>query len=384
MFHRCVMLLSVLGLAFSGVQSYQVMADTAKVYVTYEGGSYGVFQSDLNGTNAIDLAGVKNYCVPIGIAIDSQHGKMYLSCTSPGGICCANLDGSGVKAITPTDSTVCGGVAVEPTAGYVYWTVHDSSLGGSDHLIKRANLDGSNCVTLLSSGLSYPEQISLDLAHRIMYWADFSLGTVQVANLDGSNMQTLTGVAGGRGVAVDPYNEKLYWTGNDAGIWEANLNGTDKQRIISKSSINCPFNIALDVPDGKLYFTESEFDHSVWQSNLDGTGLVQLPGNYSSSTIPYGIACIFRFPNPPASSSSASVPSACWPTHCGDDSRRRSVADPIETRSRPPKDGSFRALQPVSDFVHATRRGSYDSKAHNSSRLPSGSRQYTKRFRWSA
>ena len=76
-----------------------------------------------------------------------------------------------------------------------------------------------------------------------MYWADFSLGTVQVANLDGSNMQTLAGLAGGRGVAVDPYDERIYWTGND-GIWDANLDGASKQRIISSPSINCPFNIA--------------------------------------------------------------------------------------------------------------------------------------------
>jgi DNA-binding beta-propeller fold protein YncE len=297
MFRRKIVL-SILCPVFSIVQCYQVMGDTAKLYVAYEGNSYGVFQSDLDGTNAIDLAGVKNYCVPIGIAIDSQHGKMYLACTSPGEICCANLDGSGVKAITPHDVTVCGGVAVDPTAGYVYWTVHNSSLGGSDHYIKRSNLDGSNCVTLLSSGLSYPEQIGLDLVHQRMYWADFSLGTVQVANLDGSNMQTLSGVAGGRGVAVDPFNGKLYWTGNDSGIWKANLDGTDKQRIISNSNINCPFNIALDIPDGKLYFTDSVFEHSVWQSNLDGTALVQLPGNYSMSKIPYGIAVSLPVPEP--------------------------------------------------------------------------------------
>ena len=54
--------------------------------------------------------------------------------------------------------------------------------------------------------------------------------------------------------------------------------------------MNWLYDISLDVPDGKLYFTDSviESECAVWQANLDGTGLVKLPpGN---SQIPYGIA----------------------------------------------------------------------------------------------
>jgi DNA-binding beta-propeller fold protein YncE len=293
MFRRWLLVLGVFCLMFFGFGSYRVVAGTAKMYVTYEGSNYGVLQSNLDGSDMIDLVGVRGHCVPIGIAIDSQHGNMYLACTSPGEICCAKLDGSEIKGITGTNTTVCDGVAVDPTAGYVYWTEHDSCQGGSNHAIRRANLDGSSRVTLLSNGLSYPEQIALDLVHRTMYWTDFSLGTVQVANLDGSNMQTIdTGLVGSTGIAVDSDHDKIYWTqrGNNAGIWTANLDGTGKQPIISSSSIEYPFNIALDVSGGKLYFTDSVSEHSVWQANLDGTGLGQLPNNYSAGRIPYGIA----------------------------------------------------------------------------------------------
>jgi DNA-binding beta-propeller fold protein YncE len=263
------------------------MADTSKLYVTYEGGNSGVLQSNLDGSDIIDLAGVRNNTLPPNsVAIDSQHAKMYLACTQ-GAIFSANLDGSGVKWVMRQTNIDCGGIAVDPTAGYIYWTTSDSH---GDHLIKRANLDGSSPITLLSNGLSGPNQISLDPVHGKMYWSDFNLGTVQMANLDGSNMQTLAGLAGGRGIAVDPYDGKLYWTSGNNGIWEANLDGTGKQQIISNPSLHYASSIALDVPDGKLFFTDSVTEHSVWQANLDGTHLVQLPGNYSAAQIPYGVA----------------------------------------------------------------------------------------------
>ena len=277
----------------SAVVSQGASPSTFKLYVAYEGNSYGVFQSDLDGSNAVDLPGVAGYCVPIGIAIDSQHGKMYLACTSPGMICSANLNGSGVKNITPTDITELAGVAVDPSAGYLYWTV--TEYGGS--VIKRANLDGSNPITLIG-GLSSPEGISLDLVNGKIYWTDYNLGTVKRANLNGTGVQTIE-TNGGRGVAVDPQHNKIYWAGygKQTGIWEANLNGTNPQLILSQANIHYPFDIALDVPDGKLYFTDSISDHSVWEANLDGTNLVQLPGNYSSAKIPYGVA-VYTVPEP--------------------------------------------------------------------------------------
>ena len=75
------------------------MADEPSLYVTYEGGSYGVLQGNLDGSNMVDLSGVKNQVMPNGIAIDSQHGKMYLVCTMPTAICSANLDGSSLTTL---------------------------------------------------------------------------------------------------------------------------------------------------------------------------------------------------------------------------------------------------------------------------------------------
>src|SRR5215831_17607479 len=64
--------------------------------------------------------------------------------------------------------------------------------------IRRANLDGSGQVTLVS-GLVGPIGPTLDLAGGQMYWADTGAGTIRRANLDGSGQTTLVS-----GLPADP------------------------------------------------------------------------------------------------------------------------------------------------------------------------------------
>ena len=81
----------------------------------------------------------------------------------------------------------------------MYWT--DS---GTDR-IQRANLDGSNVEDLLTTGLSQPEELALDVVAGKMYWVDWSTGKVQRANLDGSRVEDLVtaGPNGPYGLALD-------------------------------------------------------------------------------------------------------------------------------------------------------------------------------------
>ena len=54
-------------------------------------------------------------------------------------------------------------------------------------------------------------------AQQKMYWTDFGTDKIQRANLDGSNVEDLvtTGLSGPRGIALDLANGKMYWA--DAG-----------------------------------------------------------------------------------------------------------------------------------------------------------------------
>ena len=84
MFRGCAILLGVVSLMFSGIGSYRVMADTTKLYVTYEGSNYGVLQSDLDGSNVTDLAGIRGTCIPIGIAMDNHTERCTWHVRRPG------------------------------------------------------------------------------------------------------------------------------------------------------------------------------------------------------------------------------------------------------------------------------------------------------------
>ena len=68
----------------------------------------------------------------------------------------------------------------------LYWTEQNSESAGR---VQRANLDGSNVQTL-SSLRSVPLGITVDAMNRKLYWTS-SRGTIQRTNLDGSNVQIL-------------------------------------------------------------------------------------------------------------------------------------------------------------------------------------------------
>jgi len=83
--------------------------------------------------------------------------------------------------------------------GKIYWTDFDG------HQIQRANLDGSSMQDLVTTGLSRPTGIALNVAAGKMYWTDQGAGKIQRANLDGSGVQTLvSGLGGPWGIALAP------------------------------------------------------------------------------------------------------------------------------------------------------------------------------------
>lgn len=80
------------------------------------------------------------------------------------------------------------GIAIDPSAGKLYWTDRDRDVIG------RANLDGSEQATLVSIGLSATHGIALDPAAGFMYWTDTGNRTVKRATLDGDDVTTLVGL----------------------------------------------------------------------------------------------------------------------------------------------------------------------------------------------
>jgi hypothetical protein len=226
------------------------------------------------------LDGVEN---PGGLALDLIHSKLYFaygSTTNPQvyTIVRSNFDGSGIAPVVTGLATV-GRMAVDPRGGKIYWSGVIQNIG----YIWRANLDGTGMQLLHNLGLWPPDYIALDSSAGKLYWASAenaacaNEGMIERSNLDGTARESVvTGLTRTRGLAVDHDGGKVYWSQrcNVDLLRRANLDGTNPETLFPfAQSI---LGMAIDSVAGKLYFTEFTGDHSIMQCNLDGSQLEPL------------------------------------------------------------------------------------------------------------
>lgn len=148
---------------------HDVALDSAagKIYWTQgiesdDGLTAAIRRADLDGQNVEDvLTGLSRQVR--GIAVDSVQGKIYWTDAFNDAIYQANLDGSSpasvVSAVDPHD------VAVDPVAGHIFWTEGIDSNNDPVASIRRANLDGSMPVDILT-GLSAQIREIVVVEHR--------------------------------------------------------------------------------------------------------------------------------------------------------------------------------------------------------------------------
>jgi hypothetical protein len=233
-----------------------------------------VLEANLDGTGVqtLDPSQASQYGVP-GVAVDSSH--IYWTSFGSGTVMEANLDGSGPQTLV-TGQNGPYGVAVD--SSHIYWT---NEFGGT---VLEANLDGTR-VTTLVTGQESPQGVAVDGSH--IYWADYGApGTIMEANLDSSSPQTLvTGQNYPAFLAVG--SGHIYWSDHvDATITEANLDGTGVQTLISGQG--SPQGLAVD--SGHIYWAEygnGPGAGTVMEANLDGTGVTTL---VTGQNFPYGVA----------------------------------------------------------------------------------------------
>ena len=188
-----------------------------------------------------------NSMSPVGIALDVGRGKMYWTDQSWDMISRANLDGSQRETLVSTGLTRPVGIALDVDRGKMYWTDRDGATK-----ISRANLDGSQVETLVT-GVELPHSLALDVGRGKMYWTDYSTDKISRANLDGSQVETLvsTGLETPTGLTLDVGRGKMYWA--DQGykgrtrvkISRANLDGSQVETLVS-TDLRRPFGLALD------------------------------------------------------------------------------------------------------------------------------------------
>jgi hypothetical protein len=184
----------------------------------------------------------------------------------------ANWDGTGVQTLYTTSGTMVGALALDLTNNKLYFSTFG---GGSNVIIRRCNLDGTDEETILTSpnasGSTYTLSISPSL--QKMYWCEQNVtgNRVMRCNLDGTSIETLLTVSNFiPGMAIDEKNQKLflaYWQDNQVRTTDMTCSTTPS--IVFNAS-NGTFQMSVSNIENKLYFAEMTTS-KIRKCNLDGT-----------------------------------------------------------------------------------------------------------------
>ncbi|XP_065650151.1 low-density lipoprotein receptor-related protein 4 isoform X6 [Hydra vulgaris] len=78
------------------------------------------------------------------------------------------------------------GITVYPPYGYVFWTDW-----GVSARIERASLSGTNRITLVSSDIIWPNDLTIDYNNNILYWVDAKLDILSSVDINGGNRKII-------------------------------------------------------------------------------------------------------------------------------------------------------------------------------------------------
>jgi hypothetical protein len=185
----------------------------------------------------------------------NKTGRAYFIDASGGRLLSVNPDGSDLKVLVTDRHRIPDGIVVDVEKGHIYWTEMGIP-NKEDGSIERANVDGSNHVTIVPNGKTFtPKQLQLDKRNGRLYWCDREGMRVMRSNLDGSNLETLIQTGKGEadradltrwcvGIAIDVQGGKLYWT----------------QKGIDNAGVGRIFRAGLDIPKGETPASRSDIE----------------------------------------------------------------------------------------------------------------------------
>jgi hypothetical protein len=233
----------------------------------------GFLIGKLDGTNLTQLFGWSSTFRYGKFRADLKNNKLYAIGESPYGIYSFFITDTQMTQQYITKETIISpsGIAVDKTAGKIYWT----DIMGSK--IQRANLDGSSVEEITSFRLLRPIDLALDLVNKQIYWTDLGTNDIKKANLDGTNVQIIINSADISAfpecIALDVPNKKIYYTTQGSiGIYRANFDGTNREiliRFFNQRAIGDQF--ALDLENKKIYWSEAGDVNAIMRANLDGS-----------------------------------------------------------------------------------------------------------------
>uniref|UniRef100_A0A672QCJ8 Low density lipoprotein receptor-related protein 1Bb n=1 Tax=Sinocyclocheilus grahami TaxID=75366 RepID=A0A672QCJ8_SINGR len=142
-----------------------------------------------------------------GIAVDWIAGNLYWTDHGLNLIEIARLNGLYRSVVISEGLDQPRAIAV-----YLFWTEW-----GKNPCIGRARLDGSDQVTLVSSGIAWPNGITIDYEENRLYWCDARTDKIERINLEtGEGREIVLSAANVDLFSVAVFGAYIYWSDSDA------------------------------------------------------------------------------------------------------------------------------------------------------------------------
>lgn len=237
------------------------LAPPAGAYVYVGANGSAIARTNLDGSGAD--ASFVNLAPDLGNEIAVDGGHIYWLDALDHVIGRANLDGTDVVPAFISDPDIFGGLAVD--ANHIYWTDSTS--------IQEADLDGSDPTTLVTSAfVKKPLELAID--NGDIYWTNSSTNDIGRATITGgSPTESFITSAndGGSAVGIAVNGSFIYWTNEQSNaIGRANLDGASPNPVFIASAFS-PNSLAVDA--NYLYWSNNGGPDTVERATLDGVSV---------------------------------------------------------------------------------------------------------------
>ena len=257
---------------------------------------------------AIAIASLAAVAVLAAAPAAHAADRVYWSNFSGNSISWVDTDGSGGGDLDTGAATMNGpmGLALDPVDGIIYWANWNGATPQNGDTISWAALDGSAAgdLPINTALVNGPHGLAIDQSAGRIYWANYADSTIGSANLNGGNAELLPtpGVVpdGPRGLAIDPATSRIYWAnhGNvsmDSGtrISYAKLDGSGGDDLVvgDSSTLEGPEGVAIDHASARIYWGDYSALSKISYSSLDGTGGITNVNTMGATTDhPHGVA----------------------------------------------------------------------------------------------
>lgn len=154
----------------------------------------------------------------------------------------------------------------DPVDDFIYWS--DEKM----HAIRRARLDGSGQMDIVTQEIERPDGLAIDWLARNLYWTDTGTDRIEVCRLDGSSRKVIVNehLEEPRAIALAPSLGWMFWSDwneRKPKIERASLDGSQRVVLVTED-LGWPNGIALDIDGRKIYWCDAKTD-KIEVENMD-------------------------------------------------------------------------------------------------------------------